>query len=57
MTRPKKALVAIAFAAALAAGSAAPALADNHSDSGTVFVVNDAHPDGTTVTPQDHHAG
>ncbi|WP_431042693.1 hypothetical protein ACQUSR_12735 [Streptomyces sp. P1-3] len=55
MTRPKKALVAIAFAAALAAGSAAPALADSHAETGT-YVVNDHHADGAAATPQDAHA-
>ncbi|MFF7650609.1 hypothetical protein ACFZCY_12265 [Streptomyces sp. NPDC007983] len=43
MTYSKKALVSFAFAAAIAAGTAAPAVADAHPD--RVGVTQDAHPD------------
>ncbi|MFI0778013.1 hypothetical protein [Streptomyces sp. NPDC021212] len=44
MTYSKKALVSFAFAAAIAAGTAAPALADAHPDR-TTATTQDAHPD------------
>lgn len=43
MTHSKKALVSFAFAAAIAAGSAVPAMADAHPD--RAGITQDAHPD------------
>jgi hypothetical protein len=44
MTYSKKALVAFAFAAAIAAGTAVPAMADAHPDRAGASA-KDAHPD------------
>ncbi|MEU0843008.1 hypothetical protein ABZ370_26490 [Streptomyces sp. NPDC005962] len=44
MTYSKKALVAFAFAAAIAAGTAIPAMADAHPDRAGASA-QDAHPD------------
>ncbi|QLH23555.1 MULTISPECIES: hypothetical protein [Streptomyces] len=44
MTYSKKALVSFAFAAAIAAGTAVPALADAHPDRAGI-TTQDAHPD------------
>ncbi|MFI0815051.1 hypothetical protein ACH4TX_04965 [Streptomyces sp. NPDC021098] len=50
MTRSKKALITCAFAAALAAGAASPALADSYPDVATDsvatgFTTQDSYPD------------
>ncbi|MFF5333540.1 hypothetical protein [Streptomyces sp. NPDC013181] len=47
MTRTKKALVAAAFAAALGAAGASPALADTHA----TVVTPDGNTHATVVTP------
>ncbi|MGR3931569.1 hypothetical protein [Streptomyces sp. BRA346] len=44
MTRSTKAFLAIAFTAALAAGTAAPAMAENHPDN-AVLITQDHFPD------------
>ncbi|WP_063735958.1 hypothetical protein [Streptomyces sp. RTd22] len=62
MTRSTKAVLAIAFAAALAAGTAAPAMAENHPDN-AVLKTQDNHPgvapadffpDSVVLIAQDH---
>ncbi|MGW2077860.1 hypothetical protein ACWCOW_13135 [Streptomyces sp. NPDC001939] len=57
MTRSKRILVTAAMVVGVAAGAAAPALADSHmpvspQDSQATFVPQDNHP---PVTPQDSH--
>ncbi|MBO1337116.1 hypothetical protein [Streptomyces sp. VRA16 Mangrove soil] len=50
MTRTKKILVTAAMVVGVAAGAAAPAMADNHAP----VAPQDSH--ATVVTPQDNHA-
>ncbi|MGW4393222.1 hypothetical protein [Streptomyces sp. NPDC004685] len=57
MTRTKKILVTAAMVVGVAAGAAAPALADSHmpvspQDSHATFVPLDSH---ATIAPQDNH--
>lgn len=56
MTRPKKVLVTFAFAAAVSAGTAVPAMADHHVSDTPVTAPEDAHA-GLIYTPNDGHAG
>ncbi|MBH5335302.1 hypothetical protein IHE55_11060 [Streptomyces pactum] len=58
MTRPKKVLVTFAFAAAVAAGTAVPAMADHHATVTPADAPQDAHADSVALvfTPQDAHA-
>jgi arginase family enzyme len=55
VTRSKKALLTFAFAAAIAVGSMAPAMADGHPDNATVIPL-DGHPDIATASAQGSHA-
>ncbi|MFD7504047.1 hypothetical protein [Streptomyces sp. NPDC059850] len=54
MTRSTKAVLAIAFTAALAAGTAAPAMAENHPDNART-VVQDHFPDSANPVVQENH--
>ncbi|MFH8366132.1 hypothetical protein [Streptomyces sp. NPDC018031] len=56
MTRPKKVLATLAFTAAVAAGTAVPAMADHHVSVTPADAPQDAHA-GLIYTPTDGHAG
>jgi hypothetical protein len=57
MTRAQKTFIAIAFTAALTAGTAAPALAENHPDS-TRPIAQDHFPDSPApVSPGSQTGG